>query len=184
MKTIHRQTGETSIRVGVAPPACDNTSAVVATTNAFLDHMLITLSRYSGLALHIEATGDVRHHLLEDVAITLGLALRDTVPAECARYGHASVPMDDALVEVVLDLGGRAYYRGPLPSSLYDHVFRSLAENAGFTVHIRVLRGRDRHHIIEAAFKAFGMALRQALTPAGAVFSTKGSVILERGQTC
>jgi imidazoleglycerol-phosphate dehydratase len=89
--------------------------------------------------------------------------------------------MDDALVHVALDAGGRPYYRGPVPSSLYDHFFRSFADNAALTLHIRVLRGIDRHHIVEAAFKALGLALRQALEPAGAVFSTKGAVLLEPG---
>jgi imidazoleglycerol-phosphate dehydratase len=90
--------------------------------------------------------------------------------------------MDEALVEAVLDAGGRAWYGGPLPSSLYDHVLRSFAINAGLTLHVRVLRGTDRHHIVEAAFKAVGLALRQALEPGLAVFSTKGSVIVERGE--
>jgi imidazoleglycerol-phosphate dehydratase len=88
--------------------------------------------------------------------------------------------MDDALVQVVLDLGGRSWYRGPIPSSLYDHFLQSLADNAAMTLHVRVLRGRDRHHIVEAAFKALGLALRQALAPGTAVFSTKGAVQLER----
>ena len=100
-------------------------------------------------------------------------------PAGCARYGERTVPMDDALVQVVLDIGGRPYYRGPLPSPLYDHFLRSFADNARTTLHVRVLRGRDRHHVVEAAIKALGMALRDALAETGAVFSTKGSVRLE-----
>ena len=87
--------------------------------------------------------------------------------------------MDDALVQVVLDIGGRPYYRGPLPSRLYDHFLRSFADNAKATVHVRVLRGTDRHHIVEAAMKGLGFALREALVETGAVFSTKGSVTLE-----
>jgi imidazoleglycerol-phosphate dehydratase len=84
--------------------------------------------------------------------------------------------MDEALVHAALDLGGRFYYEGPVPSALYDHFLRSFAENAGMTLHVRVLRGRDRHHVVEAAVKAVGLALRQALVLEGAVFSTKGSV--------
>ena len=76
-------------------------------------------------------------------------------------------------------VGGRPYYEGPLPSGLYDHWMRSFADNARATVHLRVLRGEDRHHIVEAAFKALGFALREALTDSGSVFSTKGSVALE-----
>jgi imidazoleglycerol-phosphate dehydratase len=87
--------------------------------------------------------------------------------------------MDEALVQVVLDVGGRPYYRGPLPSSLYEHWMRSFADHAKCTLHVRVIRGTDRHHIVEAAFKGLGFALRQALVETGAVFSTKGSVKLE-----
>ncbi|MEO7363312.1 MAG: imidazoleglycerol-phosphate dehydratase, partial [Gemmatimonadaceae bacterium] len=75
----------------------------------------------------------------------------------------------------------RPYYRGPLPASLYDHFMRSLADNARATLHVRVLRGKDRHHVVEAAFKALGLALREALTETGTVFSTKGAVQLEIG---
>jgi imidazoleglycerol-phosphate dehydratase len=86
--------------------------------------------------------------------------------------------MDDAVVQVCVDLGGRPFYKGPLPSKLYDHWMRSFADNAKATVHVMVLRGTDRHHIVEAAFKALGLAVRDALQDAGAVFSTKGSVKL------
>jgi imidazoleglycerol-phosphate dehydratase len=88
------------------------------------------------------------------------------------------VPMDEALVHCALDLGGRPYYRGPLPSSLYDHFMRSFSDNAKATLHLRVLRGTDRHHIVEGAFKALGFAVRDAFVDTGAVFSTKGSVAL------
>ena len=87
--------------------------------------------------------------------------------------------MDDALVHCALDVGGRPYYRGPLPSAAYDHWLRSFADNARATLHLRVLRGTDRHHVIEAAFKALGLALRDALQEQGSVFSTKGSVVME-----
>ena len=179
MSEIERETGETKVRVRVV---ADGTAerATVATSEPFLDHMLATLARYAGLNLAVTATGDLRHHIIEDVAITLGLALRRIVPERCQRYGHAVVPMDDALVEAALDAGGRAYYEGPLPSRLYEHFFRTLAENAGFTLHLRMLRGRDRHHMVEAAFKAFGLSLRQALAEGNAVFSTKGAVRLEQ----
>jgi imidazoleglycerol-phosphate dehydratase len=128
----------------------------------------------------VAAAGDLRHHLIEDVAITLGLALRDEVPLACRRYGHAVLPMDDALVEATVDLGGRAYYDGRLPSDLYEHFLRSFAHNAEITLHVRVLRGRDRHHIVEGAFKAVAFAIRDALLATDAVFSTKGRVRLER----
>jgi imidazoleglycerol-phosphate dehydratase len=145
--------------------------------------MLVTLARYADLQLEVEAAGDLQHHVLEDVAITLGLALRDEVPAHCARYGHAVIPMDEALVEVVVDVGGRAHYEGRLPSKLYDHMLRSFAINAAITLHVRVLRGTDRHHVVEAAFKALGLALRRALEPGTAVFSTKGTIVIEREES-
>jgi imidazoleglycerol-phosphate dehydratase len=176
---IERETGETKVRVRVAAHAAAAESSI-ETSEPFLDHMLGTLARYAGLNLAVSATGDLRHHLVEDVAITLGLALRRIVPETCQRYGHAVVPMDDAVVEAALDTGGRAWYEGPIPSGLYEHFFRSLIDNAGFTLHLRVVRGRDRHHVVEAAFKSFGLALRQALVESGAVFSTKGSVRVEQ----
>jgi imidazoleglycerol-phosphate dehydratase len=171
------ETAETRVRIGLRTGA-EPAEPRIETTEPFLDHMLTAFARYAGLYLEVEAAGDLRHHLIEDVAITLGLALRREIPATCARYGAATVPMDEALVQAALDVGGRFYYEGPLPSALYDHFLRSLAENAAMTLHIRVLRGRDRHHIVEAAVKAVGLALRQALAPAGTVFSTKGSTQL------
>jgi len=105
--------------------------------------------------------------------------LGDLVFEQAARYGDRSIPMDEALVHCALDLGGRPYYRGPLPSTLYDHFMRSLSDNAKATLHFRVLRGTDRHHIVEAAFKALGLAVREAFVDSGAVFSTKGSVALK-----
>jgi imidazoleglycerol-phosphate dehydratase len=189
LTTVVRETRETRVRVELeregGAPAGGATSggATVAPTidtgEPFLDHMLVTLSRYAGLRLGVEARGDLRHHLIEDVAIALGTALVRFAPERAARYGERVVPMDDALVQVALDLGGRPYYRGPLPSSLYDHWMRSFCDHARITLHVRVIRGRDRHHVVEAAFKALGLALRQALAEADVVFSTKGSVSLE-----
>jgi len=177
MGTIERETRETSIRVTLTLGGGD---VVVDTSVPFLDHMLLTWARYAGLGLTVEARGDLRHHIIEDVAIALGAAFKDTVPATAARYGHRTIPMDEALVECAIDIGGRFYYEGPVPSSLYDHFMRSFAEHAGSTLHLRVLRGTDRHHIIEGAFKALGLAMRDALVDSGAVFSTKGSVSLRR----
>jgi imidazoleglycerol-phosphate dehydratase len=180
MTNLERRTRETRVRLALEVSNGAAAETRIATTVPFLDHMLGTLARYGGVGLVVDAEGDLRHHLIEDVAITLGLALREETPATCTRFGAATVPMDDALVQVVLDLGGRSWYRGPIPSSLYDHFLQSLADNAAMTLHVRVLRGRDRHHIVEAAFKALGLSLRQALAPGTAVFSTKGAVQLER----
>lgn len=176
MTTVIRESRETNIRLTLA---MGTGVANVRTTEPFLDHMLVALARYSGIDIRMEASGDLKHHLIEDVAIALGQALAAFAPATCARYGERTVPMDDALVHVALDLGGRPFYEGPLPSTMYDHFMRSLADNAKATLHVRVLRGHDRHHIVEAGFKALGFALREALVESGAVFSTKGSVRLE-----
>jgi imidazoleglycerol-phosphate dehydratase len=178
---VERETRETKVSVALEP---GDAPSAIETTQPFLDHMLGTLARYAGLSLVVRAQGDLRHHLIEDVAITLGEALAAALPATAARYGDRTIPMDDALVHVALDLGGRAYYRGPLPSPLYDHFLRSFATSAGATLHVRVLRGRDRHHVVEAAFKALGLALRDALGESGSVFSTKGAVRTKVDRTC
>lgn len=181
MKTYRRTTRETKIVLSLGLKAVPTDDpAIISTDEPFLDHMLVTWARYSGLALGVEAAGDLRHHLIEDVAITLGLALKDQIPEACRRYGHAVIPMDDALVEAAIDVGGRAYYEGQLPSNLYEHFLRSFADNAAVTLHVRVLRGRDRHHVVEAAIKATAMALRDALETTDSVFSTKGSVDIDR----
>jgi imidazoleglycerol-phosphate dehydratase len=175
MSTVTRETRETTVRVSVS---CTDRDVDVATGEGFLDHMLLTWARYAGVGLVVRAAGDLRHHLIEDVAITLGRALREIVPPTAARYGHRVIPMDDALVEAALDLGGRAYYRGPVPSSLYDHFMRSFAEHSASTLHLRVLRGEDRHHVVEAAFKALGLCVRDALVDSGTIFSTKGAIFV------
>lgn len=174
---VERNTRETQITVEMQR---GDGKASVQTGVPFLDHMMTTLARYSGLDITIDAKGDLKHHLIEDVAITVGAAFVEVLPAACFRYGDRTVAMDDALVQVALDAGGRAYYEGPIPSGLYDHWMRSFAQNAGMTLHILVLRGTDRHHIVEAAFKALGLALRDALQEGDAVFSTKGAVTLRK----
>ena len=176
MSVVERETRETKIRVSLS---LGSGTAKTDTGIEFLDHMMVILARYTGLDLEVSARGDLAHHTIEDVAICLGAAFERVAPPSAARYGHRVVPMDDALVECALDIGGRPYYRGPLPSSLYDHWMRSFADNAHVTLHLRVLRGRDRHHIVEAAFKALGLCLRDALVESGTVFSTKGAVALK-----
>ncbi len=173
MSRIERRTRETEITLQVA---AGEGPIETETGDAFLDHMLTTLARYAGLRLSVKASGDLRHHLVEDVAIALGLGLAEEAGEEIARYGWAVVPMDEALVEAAVDVGGRAYYVGRIPSALYEHFLRSLATNLGATLHVKVVRGRDRHHTVEAAVKATGLALGQALQRTGRIFSTKGSV--------
>jgi imidazoleglycerol-phosphate dehydratase len=175
MPELTRETRETTVRAGLDR---GGDRIAVATTIPFLDHMLTAFARYAGLDLSVDASGDLRHHIVEDVAITMGALLARIVPEAAARYGERTIPMDDALVHVAVDLGGRSYYRGPLPSTLYDHWLRSFAEHGRLTLHVRVLRGRDRHHVVEAAFKALGLALRDALRTGNGTgtFSTKGTV--------
>ena len=179
MVVRERRTTETTVRVEMQ---LGTGAADIQTTIPFLDHMMTVLARYAGLDLTIRAQGDLRHHLIEDVALTVGAAMAAVIPATAARYGERTVPMDDALVQAVLDAGGRPYYAGTLPSSLYQHWMRSFTDASQFTLHLRVLRGTDRHHIVEAAFKALGFALRQAAVDTGAVFSTKGAVMLTDGR--
>jgi imidazoleglycerol-phosphate dehydratase len=176
MTKVERRTSETAVTVVLN---VGTGTAKVSTGVPFLDHMMIALARYSDIDMEISATGDLKHHTIEDVAIALGESFARMLPAKCARYGASTVPMDEALVQVSIDAGGRPYYQGPLPSSLYEHWMRSFADNAKMTLHIQVLRGTDRHHIVEAAFKALGFAIRQALVETDAVFSTKGGVTLD-----
>jgi imidazoleglycerol-phosphate dehydratase len=176
MSAIVRETRETTVRVEILN---DASRIEIATSVPFLDHMLTTLARYMGCGVIVAARGDLRHHIIEDVAIAFGTALAKYAPPFPARYGERTVPMDDALVQCVVDIGGRPYYRGPLPSHLYEHWMRSFADSARASLHIRVLRGFDRHHIVEGAFKALGFALRQSLRPADEVQSTKGVVTIE-----
>jgi imidazoleglycerol-phosphate dehydratase len=177
MSKLKRETRETHIVMDVKRGTGEGR---VRVEDRFLGHMVETLARYSGLDIDLEATGDMRHHLVEDVAITLGQALKDEVPERATRYGWAQVPMDEALVEAAIDVGGRPYYVGPLPSRLYEHFLQSFATHLGATLHVRVIRGKDKHHMVEAAIKATGLALRQALVEGDRIFSTKGAVAVER----
>jgi imidazoleglycerol-phosphate dehydratase len=170
---IKRETRETTVRAEIQPASGGGT---IDTSVPFLDHMLVTFARYAGVDVSVSARGDLRHHVIEDVAIALGAALRKYLPARITRFGDRTIPMDDALVHVSLDLGGRPYYSGSLPSTMYDHWMRSFAEHSAATLHVRVLAGRDRHHVVEAAFKALGLAVRDALVETDALFSTKGDV--------
>jgi imidazoleglycerol-phosphate dehydratase len=170
MKAMIRETRETRVRVSLGDaPRID-------TGLPFFNHMLEAFSTYAALPLTLEARGDLRHHVMEDVALTVGAFVRQKTPTACARYGERTLPMDDALVQAVLDLSGRPFFRGKLPSRLYTHWFRSFATAAEATLHLRILAGVDRHHITEASFKALGLALRSALREGGSVFSTKGRV--------
>lgn len=177
MVKVVRSTKETQIEIRLrrADPAAPE-GARVSTTLPFYDHMLATLLRYAGIDGEVSATGDLSHHIMEDVAIALGRTVRELVPTTCARYGDRTIPMDDALVLAAIDVGGRFWFAGGVPNRLHTHAMRSFAEHLGATLHVRVLSGRDRHHLIEAGWKAIGLSLRDAMTEGGSLFSTKGSV--------
>ena len=175
---IERSTRETRISVSLD---IDGTGKFeVESDIQFLKHMTETLARYASFDLVMRAEGDNDHHIIEDCAITVGKAIRDALdetPIE--RMATAIVPMDDALVMASLDLVDRPYADVDLPDPLYTHYMRSLAMSVGMTLHIVVIRGFDQHHIVEAAFKAVGKALSQAVRPTSTELSTKDREIIE-----
>ena len=188
---VERTTKETAIRVSVD---LDGTGvAKVATGVGFFDHMLEQLGRHSLIDLTIDAEGDLHvdsHHTVEDVGIALGTALTRALGDKrgIRRYGWAAVPMEEALVLVALDLSGRPFLAfdaavpaeriGNYDPDLTEEFFMALTRSAGITLHIRLLSGRNSHHIVEGVFKAVARALRVAVEvdprAAGDVPSTKG----------
>ena len=148
----------------------------VETSIEFLNHLLITLTKHSLFDLTVKATGELKHHVSEDVALTLGEALQKVVGEKrgIRRFGSAYVPMDESLARVTVDLGGRAYSKLDLKLSQpqiedlktedIEHFFHSFAQASKSNLHITVLYGNNNHHKIEAAVKALALALRQAVT--------------------
>ena len=176
--TIKRATKETSVLVTLDLDGSGQYD--VKTDNPFLTHMCETWTRYAGFDLKLRATGDLDHHLVEDVAIVLGQAFRAAfAQVPCVRIAYDFVPMDDALVLCAVYLVDRPYYEGELPVPLWEHWFRSFAMEARINVHLEHLRGRDTHHTIEASTKAFARALRCALEPRGSEISTKGVAVVK-----
>lgn len=173
--SIVRETKETMVKVSLD---IDGTgSCQCKLPDKFLKHMIETLSRYSGADLRIEADGDIEHHIVEDVAIALGRAFREAIGERpIKRISSATVPMDEALVQVALDLIDRPYVQLDIPDPMYEHFLRSFAMELRATLHTIVIRGKDGHHIVEATFKALGLALKDAMVPSGAVLSTKSGV--------
>ena len=190
---VRRDTAETKIRVRID---LDGTGAAkLATGIGFFDHMLDQLARHGLIDLEIEADGDLHidgHHTVEDVGITVGQAFAKAVGDKTGirRYGHAYVPLDEALSRVVVDFSGRpglhmrvpfkAGMIGALDTQLVYEFFQGFVNHAGVTLHIDNLHGDNAHHQCETVFKAFARALRMALAPdprsAGVVPSTKGSL--------
>jgi len=172
-----RKTKETEVAVALDLDGQGTTS--VATGIGFLDHMLDLLGKHAGLDLKVEAAGDTHvdaHHTVEDVGICLGKALAAALGDKrgIRRFGFASVPMDEALADVSLDISGRPFLvfaatfptekTGSFDAQLVEEFLRALAVNAGLTLHVRVPYGRDTHHIAEAVFKGLARALREAVS--------------------
>jgi imidazoleglycerol-phosphate dehydratase len=190
---VTRNTSETQIQIAIN---LDGTGkAELASGVPFLDHMLDQIARHGMIDLKVVAKGDTHiddHHTVEDVGITLGQAIAKAVgdKAGITRYGHSYVPLDETLSRVVIDFSGRPGLEFHVPFTrarvgdfdvdLSIEFFRGFVNHAGVTLHIDNLRGVNAHHQIETVFKAFGRALRMALTPdpraAGQVPSTKGSL--------
>lgn len=189
--TVVRQTGETSIRVQLDLDGAGNAS--VETGVGMLDHMLHQLARHGGFDLAVEATGDLHidaHHTSEDVAIAVGRALNEALGdrAGIARFADRTVPLDESLIQVALDLSGRPYaviglefpapMIGDLPSSMAKHILETIAFEGRFALHVRQLAGENEHHIIEATFKALARCLRDAVrvVEGSGAPSTKGTL--------
>lgn len=161
----------------------------IATGLAFLDHMLEQVARYAGFDLTLQGAGDVHvdpHHLVEDVGIVLGQAISKALGerAGIARFASAYAPLDESLARVVIDLGRRPYLSynvqlrgriGTVESEVLEEFWRALSLHLGATIHVDLIRGRNRHHLAEATFKALGLALHDAVRVTGAgVPSSKG----------
>ncbi|MBY0177159.1 MULTISPECIES: imidazoleglycerol-phosphate dehydratase HisB [Curtobacterium] len=193
---ITRSTSESTVSLSLD---LDGTgTSEISTSVPFFDHMLTAFSKHSLIDLRVQSSGDTDidvHHTVEDTGIVLGQALRQALGdrAGIGRYGDALVPLDEALAQAVVDVSGRPYLvhtgepagfefhriGGHFTGSMVRHVFEAITMNAGITVHLRVLDGRDPHHIAEAEFKAFARAMRRAveLDPrVDGIPSTKGTL--------
>ncbi|GAA2537537.1 imidazoleglycerol-phosphate dehydratase HisB [Microbacterium mitrae] len=191
-----RSTSESTIELELNLDGTGQSS--IDTSVPFFDHMLTAFAKHSLTDLTVKATGDTdidAHHTVEDTAIVLGQAIREALgdKAGISRYGDALVPLDEALAQAVVDISGRPFLvhtgepagfefhriGGHFTGSLVRHVFEAITLNAGLTVHVNVIAGRDPHHIAEAEFKAFARAFRQAkaLDPlVSGIPSTKGAL--------
>ena len=193
---VQRETSESSIDLSLNLDGSGVSD--IETSVPFYDHLLTAFAKHSLTDLTVRARGDLEidvHHTVEDVGIVLGQAIREALGDKrgISRYGDALVPLDEALVQAVVDISGRPYLvhsgepagfeyhliGGHFTGSMVRHVFEAITFNAGLTVHVTVLGGRDPHHIAEAEFKAFARAFRQAkaLDPlVTGVPSTKGAL--------
>jgi imidazoleglycerol-phosphate dehydratase len=177
---LRRSTKESTVEVELDLDGSGDSE--ISTGVRFYDHMLASLAKHSLINLRVQATGDVdvdAHHTVEDVAIVLGDAFRQALgdKSGISRFGDATVPLDEALVQAVVDVAGRPYFvhtgepdgqayvviGGNYAGSLTAHVLESFAQHGGIALHVRVLAGRDPHHLVEAQFKAVARALRAAV---------------------
>lgn len=188
--TITRETAETSICLSINLDGEGKVS--IQTGIGFFDHMLTHIGKHSLADLNVQVKGDLEidcHHTVEDTGIVLGQGIREAVGSKegINRYGHAVIPMDEALIECAIDLSGRAYIDidtpftvekvGTFDTEMVEEFFRAVAINAGMNLHIEVRRGKNNHHIIEGMCKAFAKALLMATTfnpRIKGVLSTKG----------
>jgi imidazoleglycerol-phosphate dehydratase len=193
---VERATSESKVLVELDLDGTGRTE--ISTSVPFYDHMLTALGKHSLIDLTVQATGDTHidaHHTVEDVAICIGQALREALgdKAGISRFGDALVPLDEALAQAVVDVSGRPYLvhegepagqeyhliGGHFTGSLTRHVLESIAHHASICLHVRVLAGRDPHHIVEAQFKALARALRAAVAVdprVDGIPSTKGAL--------
>jgi len=194
--SIRRATSESSVELQLNLDGSGKSS--IDTSVPFFDHMLTAFAKHSLTDLTVRAAGDTHidaHHTVEDVSIVLGTAIREALgdKSGISRYGDALVPLDEALAQAVVDISGRPYLvhggepdgfeqhliGGHFTGSLVRHTFEAIAFNGGLTVHVRVLGGRDPHHIAEAEYKAFARAFRQAKSfdpSIDGIPSTKGAL--------
>lgn len=193
---VQRETSESSIDLSLD---LDGTgTSDIETGVPFYDHLLTAFAKHSLTDLRVRATGDTHidvHHTVEDIGIVLGQAIRQALGDKrgISRYGDALVPLDEALTQAVVDISGRPFLvhggepagfefhliGGHFTGSMVRHVFEAIAFNAGLTVHVTVVAGRDPHHIAESEFKAFARAFRQAKAPdplVQGIPSTKGAL--------
>ena len=193
---LERKTNESSISLSLNLDGTGRSD--ISTTVPFFDHLLTAFSKHSLIDLVVRSSGDTQidiHHTVEDTAIVLGQAIRQALgdKVSISRFGDASVPLDEALARAVVDISGRPFLvhegepagfefhliGGHFTGSMVRHVFEAIAMNAGITLHVNVLAGRDPHHIAEAQFKALARALRFAVSKdprVEGVPSTKGTL--------
>lgn len=185
--SINRKTKETEVIIELNLDGSGQHN--INTSIGFLDHMFELFAFHGNFDLKLKAKGDIHvdyHHVIEDIGIVLGKSIEKALSERkgIKRYGFASIPMDEALTQVSVDLGGRAFlvYNVPFEGlikdidiNLFEEFFRAVTNNAKITLHINVSYGKDLHHIIEAIFKAFAKALNDAITISGDMLpSTKG----------